>query len=402
MLARRNVLSLALVCASLTACPPDPVAAPPPSGDAATVDQASPPPADVQTSGDDAATPPLMDVSTPPPADVVNPPPMDASVPPPTDATTTTDVATPPTDRGAQPRDYSRTGPHTVAMWTGTVQGTQGNARAFYPMSTGAERFPLVVFAHGFQLAVNNYDRLLVHLASWGYVVLSVDYPGNLLMVDPRNVPAALSAGRRAFTTGTGTAFPALARVDSSRTVAMGHSLGGKGAVMAVLDDPAFSAALALDPVDDNPSPFGTVSATTPSIAPERMSGLQRPLGLFGATQSRCARLGQTCAPETSDYRQFAAAAPMGATLALWALRDFGHMDFVDPGCGLACSACSGGAAPLDSRFNALKALSVAFLERHARGDTSAQGYIDGAERNALLTSGVLWNGMNSTLPACR
>lgn len=391
MLARRNVLSLALVCASLTACPPDPVAAPPPSGDAATVDQSSPPPADVQTSGDDvtdAATPPPMDATAPPPTDVVTPPP--------------TDVAAPPTDRGAQPRDYSRTGSHTVAMWTGTVQGTQGNARAFYPMTSGAERFPLVVFAHGFQLAVNNYDRLLVHIASWGYVVLSVDYPGNLLMVDHRNVPAALSAGRRAFTSGMGTAFPALARVDTSRAVAMGHSLGGKGAVMAVLDDPAFSAALALDPVDDNPSPFGMVSASTPSIAPERMSGLQRPLGLVGATQSRCARLGQTCAPESSDYRQFAAAAPMGATLAVWSLRDFGHMDFVDPGCGLACGACTGGAAPLDSRFNALKALAVAFLERHARGDASAQGYIDGAERNALVTSGALWNGMASSLPACR
>ena len=215
MFARRNVLSLAFVCASLTACPPDPVAAPPPPGDAATVDQSSPPPADVQTPGDDAAAPP--------PTDVVSVTPMDASTPPPMDVTPPTDVAAPPTDRGAQPRDYSRTGPYTVAMWTGTVQGTQGNARAFYPMTSGAERFPLVVFAHGFQLALNNYDRLLVHVASWGYGVLSVDYPGNLRMVDHRNVSSALTAGRRAFTTGSGTAFPALARVDTSRAVAMGQ-----------------------------------------------------------------------------------------------------------------------------------------------------------------------------------
>jgi hypothetical protein len=291
-------------------------------------------------------------------------------------------------------------GPHRVAIWTGAITGTQGDARVFYPMTAGAERYPLVVFAHGFQLNVGNYNALLAHVASWGYVVASVSYPGSILSVDHRNVPAALSAARRAFAGASPPGAPAV-RADATRAIAMGHSLGGKGAIMAVLADAEFDACLALDPVDDNPSPLGRVTDATPSIAPERMGGLRRPLGLFGATQSRCASLGQTCAPEASDYRAFASAAPTAVPVTVWPLRDFGHMNFVDPGCGLACVACAGGAAPLDSRLAALRTLTVAFLERYARDDASMQTWIDGAGRASLLAAGTLWNGA-ATLPACR
>lgn len=299
-------------------------------------------------------------------------------------------------------RDLSASGPHRVAIWTGAITGTEGTARVFYPMTAGADRYPLVAFAHGFQLSVSNYDRLLAHIASWGYVVASVNYPGNLLSVDHRNVPAALSAARRAFMAGGPSGFPAGARVDAARAVAMGHSLGGKGTIMAVLDDAAFVAGLALDPVDDNPSPLGRITEATPSIAPERMGSLMRPLGVFGATQSRCASLGTSCSPESGDYRQFASAAPSGAMVAVWPLRNFGHMDFVDPGCGLLCNTCVGGAAPLDSRLAALRELSVSFLERYTRNDTSVDGAIRGPRRDALVRDGVLWDGTSATLPACR
>lgn len=357
--------------AAAEAALPDDVAPDAAAPDAAAPDAAAP----------DATTP----LDTPAPTDVPAPP----------DAPVTPD-ATP----GA--RDLSMAGPHRVAVWTGAITGTQGDARVFYPMTAGAERYPLVVFAHGFQLAVNNYDRLLTHVASWGYVVASVNYPGSLLSVDHRNVPAALSAARRAFAAGGPSGSPAAMRADAARAIAMGHSLGGKGAIMAVLTDADFDACLALDPVDDNPSPLGRVTDATPSIAPERMDGLRRPLGLFGATQSRCVSLGQSCAPEASDYRRFAAAAPTAVPVTVWPLRDFGHMNFVDPGCGFTCNACAAGSAPLDSRLAALRALSVAFLERYARDDASAQTYLDGAERASLAAAGVLWNGMSATLPACR
>lgn len=313
------------------------------------------------------------------------------------DAGSVADTGSAVVDAGP-PRDRTRAGPYGVGVWTGRVAGTEGDARVFFPDAPGTERYPLVVFAHGFQMAVNHYDALLRHVASHGYVVASVHYPGTLLDVDHRNVSGALSAARRAFAG----AVPGFAgRADVTRAVAMGHSLGAKGAAMAALADPGFVAGLALDPVDDSP-PFGAPSAQRPSVAPEMMSGLRVPLGLVGATQSRCPQLGQACAPEPHDYRQFAAAAPATVPHPVWALRNFGHMDFADPGCGFVCAACARGAAPIDARVAALRGLAVAFLDQYVRGDASARGWIDGAEYRALVLAGTLWDGTASTLPACR
>jgi pimeloyl-ACP methyl ester carboxylesterase len=307
------------------------------------------------------------------------------------------DAAPPPVDAGG--RDLSERGPYLVATWTGAIAGTATTARAFYPTASDG-RLPLVIFAHGFQLAVGNYDGLLSHVASWGYVVVSIDYPGTLLSVDHRNVPRAMIAARTALALGVA-GFPATGRIDANRTAVMGHSLGAKGAIMALLDEPAFVAGVALDPVDDNPSPIGGVSDATPSIAPEQMGRLTRPLALFGATQSRCVQLGQACAPEGSNYLRFAAAAPAGARVGLYPLSNFGHNDFVDTACGFQCSLCARGAAPLDSRARALRFLSVAFLERYVRGDESLQAYVVGAGREAFVASGALWDGRTATLPRC-
>ncbi len=307
------------------------------------------------------------------------------------------DVVTPTFDAGG--RDLSERGPYVVATWMGAIAGTATMARALYPTASDT-RLPLVIFAHGFQLGVGNYDGLLSHIASWGYVVVSIDYPGTLLSVDHRNVPRAMIAARTSLAQGVA-GFPASSIIDANRTVVMGHSLGGKGAIMAVLDEPAFIAAVALDPVDDNPSPIGGVTEATPSIAPERMGRLTRPLALFGATQSRCQMFGQSCAPEGSNYLRFAAAAPTGARVGLYPLINFGHNDFVDTACGFQCTVCSRGAAPLDSRTRALRFLSVAFLERFARGDEALQPYVAGAGRDSFVSSGALWDGRTATLPRC-
>ncbi|MDO9021424.1 MAG: hypothetical protein Q7V43_31140 [Myxococcales bacterium] len=307
------------------------------------------------------------------------------------------DVAAPPFDAGG--RDLSERGPYVVGTWMGPIAGTATMARALYPTASDT-RLPLVIFAHGFQLGVGNYDGLLSHIASWGYVVVSIDYPGSLLSVDHRNVPRAMIAARTSLAQGVA-GFPASSIIDANRTIVMGHSLGGKGAIMAVIDEPAFIAAMALDPVDDNPSPIGGVTEATPSIAPERMGRLTRPLALFGATQSRCQVLGQSCAPEGSNYLRFAAAAPAGARVGLYPLSNFGHNDFVDTACGFQCNVCTRGAAPLDSRTRALRFLSVAFLERYARGEEALQPYVAGAGRDAFVSSGALWDGRTATLPRC-
>ena len=129
-----------------------------------------------------------------------------ADVAPGPDASTIVDAA-PATDalEGSDVpvvRDFAMAGPDRVGIWTGAITGVQGSARVFYPAPSGAERYPLVVFAHGFQLAVNNYDRLLVHVASWGYVVASVtwetrDKPSNLMLSFSVSLPSLRLASLR-------------------------------------------------------------------------------------------------------------------------------------------------------------------------------------------------------------
>ncbi|MEZ4389995.1 MAG: hypothetical protein R3A48_02775 [Polyangiales bacterium] len=400
----RPLLPLAL----LAACAPDLVAIPAEGGagdataqadvasstDAATTTDATAP-ADVVTAPPDVQTTPPDVVTTAP--DVVTAPP---------DVVTAPDVATAPPDVVTAPPDasvgpvfnYAASGPNAVEVWNGPVPGTEGNARVFYPRGGGGARFPLVVFAHGFQLNVSNFDVLLRHVAAWGYVVASVDYPGTILGTDHRDVASAIRAARASFAMGRVSGFPAAASVDAARAVAMGHSLGGKAAIMAILDDAAFVAGVALDPVDDNA--VGRVDDAHPSVAPERMGALRVPLALFGASQSRCGFLGQSCAPEASNWQTFARSAPSGARVATYPLLRFGHNDFVDTSCGLPCLACARGAAPLTTRELAVRALTVGFLERYTKDVRSAQAYVDGAVRDSLVSTGVLWDG-SAPLPPC-
>ena len=382
----RPVTRLAAVVALLLGCGNGSTAAPAPGTDAA-VDR---PIADTGTIAPDAADD-ASDVGPDGGTAVVDSGP--AWVP---------DVPTPDDagswgDGGESP--FASTGPNTVATWSGALPGTANQAHVLYP-SSGTDRVPVVFFAHGFQLAVNNYDALLTHVASWGYVVVSVDYPGTLLSTDHRDVAHAFTLARTALAAGVA-GFPATSRLDLNHSAVMGHSLGGKGAIMALLDDPSFVAGVALDPVDDNPAPGGMATAAAPSIAPEQMGRLMRPLALFGGTQSRCSSPFTPCAPEASNYLQFFAAVPMGVPVGLYPLTNFGHNDFVDTACGFQCALCARGAAPLDSRLHALRALTVAFLQRFVRGDTSLDGYVSGDERARYVASGALWNLRANTLPAC-
>lgn len=355
--------------------------------DAAVRDVTGP---DVQVDAAAMDVPPTPDADPPDAAAVMDAGASDAG---PTDASPTTDSG--PTVNRELP------GPNAVEVWTGAVPGTSGSARVFYPTTAGAERYPLVVFAHGFQLAVNNYDLLLRHIASYGYVVASVDYPNSLFSFDHRNVPAALTAARQAFGEGRVAGFPGAMRVDASRAVAMGHSAGGKGTVMAVLSDPGFIAGLTLDPVDDNPSPGGTITDATPSVAPERMAMLRRPIGFVGTSLGRCMSFGTACAPEASNWFQFVISAPMDVPHPFWVLNNFGHNDALDPGCIGACSFCVSGGAAIDPQRRALRAISVAFLDRYTRNDVGAQSLLDGPARAAYVTAGTLWNGTMSGLSRC-
>jgi hypothetical protein len=307
---------------------------------------------------------------------------------------------TSPVDAGGTTVDYTALGTHATATKNATVSSNA--VHCVHP--TGAAPtagFPGVAFAHGFQLATTDYDQLLTHIASWGYVVCSTDYPNSLFSFDHRNVATALTNVRTAMAAGTIAGVP---KVDGAHIAAAGHSAGGKGTVMAVLADAAFVAALTFDPVDGNPSPGGMIDAAHPKLAPTETAKLKVPMGYFGATQSHCtaSTLGATpCAPTGLDAAAFYAGTATTIPKYLWTVWDFGHMQFLDnPSCGFTCSACSAGKSPIDPRKVAVRATSVAFLERYLRADLTAQSWLDGVKRDANVTAKNFWDG-TSTLPVC-
>ncbi len=315
------------------------------------------------------------------------------------------DDATGPDDAGTAPPDYAAKGPFAVVSGTVNVAGRP--ARIHAPnAATPPGGWPAVVFAHGFMLKTTDYDDLLTHVTSWGWVVLSVDYPGSFVDVDHRAVRDAIVAGGNALVSG---AIGGAPKIAPAKVAAAGHSLGGKGAIMAVLAEDAFAAALAIDPVDGNPSPVGGgPTEKAPQLAPTQTAKLAVPVAYFGATQSRCAKPpafpgspSQPCAPEALDAAKFFDGTPGAIPRYLWTLFDFGHMQLLDnPMCGTSCDACVAGKSDTLPRRRATKALTVAFLVRHVEGDASAEPWLAGATHDELVSAKALWDG-KSERPPC-
>jgi hypothetical protein len=297
-------------------------------------------------------------------------------------------------DAGAP--SFASPGPHPVTTRDATIGST--SVHLVYPTDAPPPAgFDGVAFAHGFQLKTNGYDALLTHLASWGYVVVSTDYPGTLFSIDHNDVAKALTAARTAMASGTITGLP---KVDATKIAAAGHSLGGKGAVMAVLADPAFAAALTLDPVDGNPgNPLGsTTDATHPQLNPTAVAQLAVPIAYFGATQSHCGS--NACAPTGLDAAEFFKNTPATVPHYLFTVLDFGHMQFLDdPSCGFVCSACASGNGAIDPRRAAIRATAIAFLRRHLDGDASASTWLDGSTLANTIAAGIFWDGSRPRPP---
>ncbi|MFI5299193.1 MAG: hypothetical protein ACHREM_13940, partial [Polyangiales bacterium] len=276
----------------------------------------------------------------------------------PTDAPTESDVAV----DGAIAPTLESPGPCAVTKVDSTVAGNA--VHVLVPgCAAPASGFPAVVFAHGFQLKTTDYDNLLGHLASYGFLVASVDYPGTLLSIDQRDVGKAIVAGKAALVAG---AIAGVPKVDPNKIVASGHSLGGKGSFLAVLSDATFAAGLAFDPVDGNPgNPLsgGTPDSAHPQLTPTTVAPLSLPCGIFGTALSHCSTGGlgsSACAPTNEDAYAFAAALTSSKHF-LWPIADFGHMQFLDdPSCGFTCSVCVAGSSPTDPHLKAVEAIAVA------------------------------------------
>lgn len=238
-----------------------------------------------------------------------------------------------------------------------------------YP-ATGNGPFPLVILAHGFQLAPSKYYGYIRRLATFGYVALTVDYPTNPLGNDNPKQAEDLSAG-----IDWALAHAALAgKVDAALVGVTGHSLGGKVALLAAKQDPRFKAVFAMDPVDGGgplgcpPPQCADVSAMMPTLAV--------PTAFIGETTDATGGF-QPCAPAANNFKTFYAGAlhPALSVTVLGA----NHMSFLDDtkNC-LACGFCNKATLDQAKVLELTRSYMVAFFERRLRGLTGYDAYLTG------------------------
>jgi dienelactone hydrolase len=305
------------------------------------------------------------------------------------------DAAAPPASPDASaapsPHDPAKDGPYAVQELDATAHVAETTddvpIHCAFPVSGPTSGpFPVVVLAHGFQLPASQYYGYVKRLASFGYVALTADYPAGLLsksnIKDADDLSGALDWALAA---------PELAgKADATKAGVMGHSRGGKDAVLVAVRDPRFKAVLGLDPVDAK-SPLGCDATTECPDASEAAAKLAIPTAFLGETTDATGGiLGNSCAPEADNFTTFYAKA--GKPSLEVTIVGANHMSFLDdPGsCGITCSACNEAtAADADVRDLAY-AMTVAFFERYLRGVTAEDAYLTGAQaQSRYVTTGL-------------
>jgi hypothetical protein len=205
---------------------------------------------------------------------------------------------------------------------------------------------PVVLIAPASQQDPRQYTSYAEHLASHGLAALLVGYANDPFTADHREAALDLrwlldwAADQSAQLGG-----PFGQRFDVDKTAVVGHGSGAAVGIWATLDEPRVVAAAALDPVDG--APFGaTPGPAFPSLVPEQLGRLQRPLLLLGElTSAGCTVEGcQACVPAAENYQRFFGSTGGAAVEVTFNAAD--HNDWLDdPACGFLCDACGGGSA---------------------------------------------------------
>ncbi|MDC3954934.1 dienelactone hydrolase family protein [Polyangium jinanense] len=282
--------------------------------------------------------------------------------------------------------DPDKDGPFTIAeiddnQWKASTGDTVPMHAAYPTAGPSSGPYPVVVVAHGFQIAASQYHGYLKRLASFGYVAVTPDYPTSLAGTDNTKATQNIISGLDWVESK-----PEL-KGDTKLAGATGHSLGGKLAVYAAKLDERFKATIVLDPVDGAPSnplqPNPTCNAPA-CIDVSAELPIEKPTGFLGETlDSMTGGFQPACAPAAENFITFYAKA-IAPSIAV-TINGANHVGFVDntQTCGFACSACK--MPTLDNAtVNALsRAYVTAFYERYLRGNIAYNAYLTGAEAQA-------------------
>ena len=280
-------------------------------------------------------------------------------------------------------------GPYTVAELTDKIDvassGDKGlDVRCFYPTAgPSAGPYPVIVVGHGFSIPGWEYDSYLKRLGTFGYVALTVDYPGSI-QAGVNNVKQAQDmiggldwAGKKAELAG---------KADTGTAGMSGHSLGGKVAFLASTMDARVKAAITLDPVDGS---MNCTPQNCPDVS-DLMPKLTIPTAMLGETTDASGGPGgMSCAPAANNYTTFYASAKTPSLSVT--VNGANHMSFVDDPskCPLLfgiinpCTSCNPATLAQAKALSLSRAFVVAFYERHLRGDLAYDTYLTGAQAQA-------------------
>jgi dienelactone hydrolase len=279
----------------------------------------------------------------------------------------------PGVDAGSSGAGPDVVGPYTVTM--STTMRTGYTAVAWVPTLASGAHAPLVVFKHGYQLASSNYAMLLERIASHGFVVVGVNtsssFVGGPTNVDERD--AMIHAIDWALADA-----PFAGSVDGAHVLVMGHSRGGKDAVLAAAADTRVTAALLLDPVNGCGPGMG-FSATCPDAASAMQAGaIAVPVGVMGETNDGSGGF-MPCAPTAQNYATIYAALDAAPWAVQWTFADAVHMTFTDDGGGTFGSFCAMEPTNAAAIRTEIRTMAVAFARYHLRGETEMAAWLTGA-----------------------
>lgn len=194
--------------------------------------------------------------------------------------------------------DLKKDGPFSITSTRITPEGF-GNGTLHIPNSGGP--FALAAVCPGFVSPESSITRVSKRLATHGFAVISVatktllDFPPSRAS----QILAALDAGIKLNNS----------KIDSSRLIASGWSMGGGGALLAAAKTPRLKATIAFAPWNTGNTPFRTITV---------------PTQIFGAT-------GDIIAPSNTHAVTFYGALPNTTKKALAVLQGDNHFFVVDP-----------------------------------------------------------------------
>jgi triacylglycerol lipase len=190
-----------------------------------------------------------------------------------------------PLAKGPDPTNASIQVDGPFALTTQTLARGNGFGGGTIFAPTAAGTYAVVAFCPGFTATRSSIQTLSSRLASFGFVVLAMD-TNSTLDFPPSRGTQLLAALRQVVALSTG---PVAGKVDPTRRVVAGWSMGGGGTLYASINDPTLKAAngfapFSFDQIFNTSVPQLIEGAQNDNVAPVSVHSIPFFIGLPNAT----------------------------------------------------------------------------------------------------------------------